>query len=411
LHAVRDWLASGRPALIVVPSTLLLEQWREEAGRELAVLRPHILLAGGGHDEWRSGALVRVHTEPGPDPRLVIATVQTASTDRFRRAVRGGDHLLVVADEVHRLGSSTFRNVLQIESGAQLGLSATPVRLGDAEGTSALSTYFGEVVPPIVSLRDAIKFGRLCPYQYYIHVVELAEEEADEYRRLTAKIGQALGASENRTNGSGYLDHLLIQRARVIKQARAKAAQAAELVLSAFNEGEHWLVYCDDQTQVGDVLRRLRVKRIDAFDYHSNMRGDRGATMDHFRRFGGVLVAIRCLDEGVDLPEVTHAVIVASSRNTREFIQRRGRVLRAAPGKRVARIHDLLVRPPDPPSDDVRNPFTSIAESEIARAAEFARDAENAATRTFLDRLCIEWEIPTQCLDEVEDEMDGEEGE
>jgi superfamily II DNA or RNA helicase len=408
LHAVRDWLARTGPALVIVPSTLLLEQWFQEAERELALLEPSILLAGGGHDDWRNGALLRVHTEPGSSPRLTIATVQTAASARFIDSVRGGDHLLLVADEVHRLGSTTFRRVLQIPSGGQLGLSATPIRAGDEEGTAAIQAYFGDVVPPIVELRDAIATGRLCPYEYYVHVVDLSEDEAERYIEITRKIGQAFGSASTDHFRSGYLDYLLIERSRIIKQAETKVSAAAEIVVGDYRDGQHWLVYCDDQKQVRKILTLLRHAGAAAFEYHSSMRGDRDATMNNFRVFGGVLVAIRCLDEGVDLPEVTHAVIVASSRTTREFIQRRGRVLRAAPEKRIAIIHDLLVRPPANPGAE-RNPFSSIAEAEVARAAEFARDAVNIATRTQLVGLCIEWDIDPDILlstdaDEVEEE-------
>jgi superfamily II DNA or RNA helicase len=396
LHAVRDWITERGPALVIVPSTLLLEQWFQEAERELGVLEPSILLVGGGHDEWRNGSLLRVHTEPGQAPRVTIATVQTAATSRFIDSVRDGKHLLVVADEVHRLGSKKYRDALAIDGGGRLGLSATPLRARDEEGTEAVLDYFGGVIAPVFGLHDAIAAGRLCPYEYHVHLVDLSEDEATKYRELTSKIGQAMGAAGADRNG--YLEYLLIQRARIIKQATAKAGAAAAIVLRGLRDRQHWLVYCDDQRQVREVLAILREAQIDAFEYHSNMRGDRSATMDHFRTFGGVLVAIRCLDEGADLPEVTHAVIAASSKNVREFIQRRGRVLRTAPGKRIAVVHDLLVRPPAHDTDGERSPFAAIAEAEIARAAEFARDAVNVATRNQLIGLCIEWDIDQDVL-------------
>jgi superfamily II DNA or RNA helicase len=389
-----------------VPSTLLLDQWQREAERELALLEPHIFLAGGGHVEWRKGSLLRVYTELGNAARLTIATIQTASTERFISRAAGGDHLLMVADEVHRLGSEKHRAVFEIESGARMGLSATPVRSRDPEGTAAIKKYFGEIVQPVVTLGDAIDAGRLCQYEYFVHLIDLTEEERDRYQELTTKIGQAFGAASNHLDSSEYLDHLLIQRAKVVKQASAKAPRAASLVQESFKDGAHWLVYCDDRRQVSDVVTRLREGGMDAFEYHSQMAGDRDATMDHFRRFGGVVVAIRCLDEGVDIPEITHAVVLASSRNSREFIQRRGRVLRVAPGKRLAVIHDLLVRPPPRIEGQAATPFAAIAESEVARAAEFARDAVNAGTRTALAALCVEWGIDPERLEE--DDRDEE---
>jgi superfamily II DNA or RNA helicase len=405
LHAIRDWLAEGKPALVLVPSILLLEQWFAEAEREIGVLEPNILRAGGGHDGWRSGNLLEVFTEPGEAPRL---TIQTASAPGFVDRIRGGDHLLIVADEVHRLGSPTAQAALQIPSGPRLGLSATPKRSGDPDGTAAILSYFGPIVEPVVTLADAIAAGRLCPYEYHVHLVSLSADETDEYQALTTKIGQAFGAAETPSGGSSYLQHLLIQRARLIKTAAAKTPAAAAIVVEGFLENQHWLVYCDNQAQVRDVLEILRAARIDAFEYHTGMTGDRDATMQRFRGFGGVLVAIRCLDEGVDLPEVTHAVIVASSQNTREFIQRRGRVLRAAPGKRLAIVHDLLVTPPTYTGERERSPFASLAEAELARAATFAQDAVNASTRVRLAGLCMEWNIDLErLLDEGEESDDA----
>lgn len=402
LHAIRDWIAEGRPALVIVPSTLLLEQWYAEAKRELAQLDPNILLVGGGHNEWRKGLLLPTYTENGDAPRLTIATVQTACTERFIGSVRGGKHLMMVADEVHTVGSSKFRNVLEIQSGPRLGLSATPVRMRDEEGTAAIVGYFGPVVPPIVTIHDAIAAGRLCQYQYDVHVVQLTEDEVEEYKDLTAKLGAALGAAGGQ--GGSYVDYLAIQRARVVKRAEAKIPVASATVLRRYHEGEHWLVYCDNQQQVQLILRSLREANVDAFEYHTSMRGDRDATMDRFRRFGGVLVAIRCLDEGVDIPEVTHAVIVASSKNSREFIQRRGRVLRTSPGKHFAYIDDLLVQPPAADPEAEKSPFASLAEAEIARAVTFAKDASNAAIRTRLAGLCIEWGIDQDQLDALSDD-------
>jgi superfamily II DNA or RNA helicase len=128
------------------------------------------------------------------------------------------------------------------------------------------------------------------------------------------------------------------------------------------------------------------------------MQGDRDATMAYFTSRGGVMVAIRCLDEGVDIPAVSHALILASSRNPREFIQRRGRVLRTAPGKHSAVIYDVLV---EPGSDSDR--ADRLIGPELARAAIFAREATNQATYIELtdlaDRLGIDLTDQSQSME------------
>ena len=138
-------------------------------------------------------------------PRAVLATVQTGSTDEFRGLCVGGGHLFMVADEVHRLGADRTRRLLTLDTGARLGLSATPERAGDPDGTAALMAYFGGIVPPPFGLEDAIKAHALTPYAYTVHTVRLEDDErvawveaTDEFRRLYARSMAGSGdVSEN----------------------------------------------------------------------------------------------------------------------------------------------------------------------------------------------------------------------
>ena len=121
--------------------------------------------------------------ELGRDPgdggsRAVLATLQTASMEEFRGWCVGGRHLFMVADEVHRLGADGARRLLTLNAGARLGLSATPERAGDPDGTTALMDYFGGIVPPPFGLEDAIRARALTPYAYHVHTVSLDDDEA-----------------------------------------------------------------------------------------------------------------------------------------------------------------------------------------------------------------------------------------
>src|SRR5262249_20838419 len=136
---------------------------------------------------------------------------------------------------------------------------------------------------------------------------------------------------------------LLIERGRLLKQADGKATAAAEILAVHYQRGERWIVYCDDLAQLDAVQSALGGGGLESTAYHSAMGGDREQTLRLFEANGGIVVSIRCLDEGVDIPSVTHALILASSKNPREYIQRRGRVLRRADGKSMAHIHDVLV--------------------------------------------------------------------
>ena len=143
-----------------------------------------------------------------------------------------------------------------------------------------------------------------------------------------------------------------------------------------YNRGQRWIIYCDDQAQLGDVTAALADAGHTAMPFHSAMEGDRAETLRWLERFGGIVIAIKCLDEGVDIPSVTHALILASSKNPREFVQRRGRVLRRSKDKSLAFVYDAIVVPPDrsPGDDAAPDPITS---GELARAIQFAQSANN----------------------------------
>ena len=399
LEAVREQIDRGEPVLIVVPSTLLLEQWDAEIQRELADQDPAVLLAGGGNSKWKG--LVGPFTEPGGKNRVLIATMATASGPDFLESVRGGQHLLLVADEVHRLGAGQASNVLTIDAGARLGLSATPERAGDPEGTSKIFDYFGPLVEPEFSLSDAVSAGRLCRYEYHVQPVGLTAEEEEDWAAISDEIGALMARSSDEGEPTSihdldpYLKNLLIQRARIAKGASRKAPAAAGILATAYEEGDRWLVYCDDVVQLEDVRRELGTVGLSSMPYFADMEADRKATLDSFELNGGIVVAIKCLDEGVDIPSVSHALIAASSRNPREFIQRRGRVLRVAPGKHHAVIFDLMV---DPPVGDENDYFRSLILGEMARADEFAQHASNPSGQIAIHQLAIKHGIDPDTL-------------
>ena len=150
--------------------------------------------------------------------------MQTAATEAFRQYLYQGSHLLLIADEVHQIGSPHNSQCLQIDAGHRLGLSATPNRFGDPEGTAKIFDYFGLVVPPPFTLTDAVKSGRLVEYEYHPHPIHLTAEEADTWKSFTRQIGIEILKSKNaagETRLSERLKKLLIQRSRVQKKPLA----------------------------------------------------------------------------------------------------------------------------------------------------------------------------------------------
>jgi superfamily II DNA or RNA helicase len=232
-------------------------------------------------------------------------------------------------------------------------------------------------------------------YEYFPHAVFLSADESDRWRELTKKISQEIARSEWAPDGKVRLRErtklLLIQRARIAKKAQAKVRLATDVLLDNYSEGQRWLVYCEDTDQLAAVMTSLRDVGLDPKEYHTEMRGDPAATLSWFEKFGGIVVSIRCLDEGIDIPSVSHALILASSQNPRQFIQRRGRVLRTAPGKDLAFIHDAIVVPI---GSDEEPEQAALSRSELARALEFSESAINrdagAELREIAQRLGID---------------------
>ncbi len=399
LCAMREALSRNEIPLVLVPSELLIEQWHKEITETLSDLKPVVLICGAGQSRWRDEALLAPWTRAGDRPRIVIATMQTAASPEFRSAVRQGSHLFLIADEVHRMGSREHRKLFELETGSRLGLSATPRRAGDPLGTDAIFKYFNGVVPPPFRLADAIASGTLTPYMYHVHSSRLTSDEQGSWDGITKRIRQAAAqqtsAKEPQLGDEQKIKLLLIQRGRILKAAENKTNLAVAVIQQNFIPGQRWIVYCDSLEQLSKILFSLRQAGINAGEYHSAMTGDREQTLALFERNGGVLVSIRCLDEGVDIPSVSHALIVASSRNPREFIQRRGRVLRKAPGKNLAHIHDIVILPEQRDEDD---PSLSILTAELVRAIEFGKGALNPSAVTELERIALHYSLDYESL-------------
>ncbi len=389
ITAIKKHLATEEPAIVLVPSQLLLEQWRREI--EVEIPDSTILMCGGGHTKWKKNGKLRAQTSPNLGMnRIVLSTMQTAATDTFINGVHGGEHLLIVADEIHQIGSPFNAKAMAIESGAALGLSATPIRYGDPDGTANILKRFGPVLPPPITLQNAIDSGRLVNYEYHPHPVHLSDDEAERWKRLTKQISFELAKNKKAVNGNGGLTDkakmLLIQRSRIAKKAQVKPGLAAGIICKEYEPGQRWLVYCEDSDQLTETMRLLGAGGLHPIEYHSGMDGNRPAALEWFTRFGGVLVSIKCLDEGIDIPAVSHAFILASSQNPRQFIQRRGRVLRKSGEKMMAVIHDAIVVPVDAENEPEQ---ISLLKAEMIRALEFADAALNKGAGSRLSLIAL----------------------
>ena len=390
LRAVNDHLQTGGPVLILVPSRLLFIQWKEEIQSEIDDVV--FMLAGNNQNRWKKDKLWHFVKEPKMDtPRVVLAIMDTASSDEFISAFDGSENLLLVADEVHQIGSKEKSKALSINAYKRLGLSATPKRFGDAEGTEKITSYFEKIIEPVFTLNDAIESKRLVPYNYFPGLLHFTREESEQWSIETKKITREIAIASSKKNKltfSKRAQMLLIQRSKIAKKSRSKIKLAKNVIESNYKKGQKWLIYCEDIEQLTEVKSEIEKFGHNVYEYFSNMEGDNSSTLKLYEHSGGILVSIKCLDEGIDIPSISHAIILASSQNPRQFIQRRGRVLRVFGSKKShANIYDALITPTDIEDEPDQ---ISLLKSEIQRAFEFATYALNPSSANELKLKLID---------------------
>ncbi len=396
--AVRAYEERGRLALVVlVPYLHLLEQWAKDC-RDFGF---DPILCSGDHAHWEIDVRSAVRDfELGVLSNVcIIAVHQTASTKRFATAISDlSANAMVIGDEVHGLGAPNLRNALANQIEMRLGLSATPRRWFDEEGTGVIYSYFGDTCYEY-GLDKAI--GRfLTPYDYHPVLVSLSDAEVRHYDELTAKIAPIADKAKDDSRIREQMKSLILQRARIVYSARAKLPRLVTLLQSVLSEhkdrGEEprgILVFCAPGKH-REVLRAISALGLRCHEFvHDIGLRERERLLKQFDEGElQALVAIRCLDEGVDVPSTTTAYIMASSTNPREFIQRRGRILRKAPGKDRAAIYDFIVVPPPERLELPTGADTSILKREMPRFAEFSLSAVNtfrarSQIRGILDRF------------------------
>lgn len=375
--------------LVIVPSEPLMRQWAR-AVREFGA---NLVIPSELTGPQRAGRLQEIRAGlSGSEPytSVLVCTQKLYTADESLRAfletLPGGVLAMLIGDEVHNLGSTRFLANLPMQFTARLGLSATPERQYDTEGTAALREFFGAEVFEF-GLRDAIAAGCLTPYNYHLHVVELSEQEMTAYADLTRQLRRKgfSRADDGRDAGhEAQIEHLLRKRRAVLEQAEAKIPALERLLLEiGVPNVARTLIYTSAKPaalggdrqldQTNDLLRRLGV----VFHEFTSTQTAKAASDRYLELFGEgsyqVLTAMKVLDEGIDIPQTDTAFLLASSTVRREWVQRRGRILRQAEGKRSADLHDFLVVPPRLGSPEEK----SVLQGELARAREFADTADN----------------------------------
>jgi DNA phosphorothioation system restriction enzyme len=375
---------------VVVPYINLARQWKQEL--EKFGLKP--ISCYGKRSDWSPELLQKILAASNSKKAIVpvIVVNNTFVKEPFQKLLNDLRlPIFLLADEVHNLGAARMNNCLDERFQFRLGLSATPERHCDEKGTAKLMDFFGGVIYEF-SLADAIKEKILTEYEYYPITINLTTDEMEEYFELSKKITKIMAFSDIDQENQA-LKTLLIRRARLIAAAKEKIPAMKKVMKEAKFPLTKTLVYCGDgsveeenseqivrQIEAATLMLgkelKLKVRRYtsreDLEDKEEILKDIKSEKID-------AVLAIRCLDEGVDVPELVNGFILASSTNPRQYIQRRGRLLRKAENKNLARIYDFIVVPPIiSDSDDCSFEIErKLFLRELKRILEFASTARN----------------------------------
>lgn len=403
-------------ALILVPTITLVNQWEKEC-RKFKFME--IVKVFSKNTHWRDEVdRLRFNEkyqkeEEADISYIIIATYASYSKEKIFNILNSFDkrRLLLIADECHNIASgSLLKHLNEIPYLRRIGLSATPDRQFDEEGNRRLREFFGceKQFTYEYSMEEAIKNKVLCRYMYYPHVVTLTDEEKKAYVELSLKIAKFYNSHQNSLEKADeYIRMLLLQRKRIIHQAANKLHVFKEIISKRFTEKGHLkytLVYVpegskpdyvpgtDDFDQAEEIADDFEtenlinqytqaVKNLDEIiTVRKFVAGqtDRETILSDFASGQlQVLTSMKCLDEGVDVPRSELAIFCASTGNPRQFIQRRGRVLRMHPDKYMAELHDLIVVAQIDPHSESYKMEQAMLRSELLRVNNFALLSEN----------------------------------
>ena len=381
--------------IIACPYTHLVTQWKNELKSWNKNFDPTLRLENFSIEtcfsdipnwEQQLKRKIRDFNEMGVDGKyflnklLIFTTHSTMASEKFVKLTESIDGpICIIADEVHAVGSELRLECLLQKYQYRLGLSATPTRYFDDEGTKKLQDYFNKTVYEF-SIHEAIKRGFLVPYRYIPTVIELTEEEFELYRELTRKIARKLAAQGINDIGDDEISNFIEGARANIVSAAINKYDAFKKILDSIPKLQYALIY-SHENQLERVKEILYDKGI---VYHQITYRETTKEREKILKLLAegsydATIAIRCLDEGVNIPSAKIGIILASTGNPRQYIQRRGRLLRIQEGKKEAVIYDILVvpylnRPLDEETSELERKMVT---KELTRYEDFLISATN----------------------------------
>ncbi len=409
-------------AIILVPTTILVEQWTQEARK---FNFREVITVSSKSAGWQAklGGIkdqLSFHMNPS---FVVIVTYKSFTKPAFQTYFK---HLptttILLADEAHNIASPSVARLLDgIHLTKRIGLSATPKRVYDPEGSAHMEAFFHDGNGPEhepytynFPMERAIDEGILCPYYYFPRIVSLTPDEMVHYAEISAKLAKIYARAKGNDNPSASVEMLLMQRKRIIHKAQNKLATFESIlneIITKRGSIDYTLVYApegyyadaeiDDETftdltdenRIIDFYANIvrRVSPTTTVTQYTSDSADKDLVLTQFERGQiNALLSMKCLDEGVDIPRTEQAIFCSSTGNPRQFIQRRGRILRQHPDKRFAYIYDMVVVPRADPNSPNFHLERKLVQKELERVVHFAFMAMNKYEATEVFRAVCE---------------------
>lgn len=387
--------------IITTPQNTLSKQWKDEVDAQKLSFDESVIV-DGSVSQW-DGLLVKLLLKNGAGMAnhiCLYTTHNTASSDKFTKAILQnlpiGTDVLFVGDETHWLGARKFQQALLPCYKYRIGLSATPSRWFDDAGTAKLVEFYGSanfeftITDALTEYNPMTGKHFLVNYHYYISKVKLDEDETEQYKEISAKISKLWNLKDGNSDAALTLERLMEKRANIIRNASAKYNQLEVILdkLQAKGRIENLIIFVSPQ-QIGDVLNilasrgiifhKLTEKEGTKAEKRFGNKSEREQIISKFKsREYQVIVAIKCMDEGIDIPTADVGILMASSTNPREYIQRIGRIIRQSPNKLSAELYDICVDTIHSVDDDNVGLERKIREKEQIRLKEIAKNAINS---------------------------------
>lgn len=394
LAAATDLCNEVERLLIIVccPTSILVDQWMDEADN----FKFSPVKGAGSYKKWNQAVRnLKIEFMEGDRTHgMIITNKQTLFDTKHNKLMSqvkdfGETPILLIADEVHNLGSRNIRKSLPEKFAYRIGLTATPKRYFDEDGTNALFEYFGYSLPhePPIDLKYALENDYLCPYNYYPIIIYLNEEETYQYHDLTKKINKL---RSYKTEDDENLKYLYRKRTLIINNAENKI-EGLNRLITVIGKKKQSLFFLTEK-QIDNVAELL----INSHGYHlTRITSDFKSQYNEIKKnfsdgMTDGLLAIKVIDEGLDIPSTKNGFFLASTGNPKQFIQRRGRLMRKSENKTHANIYDFLVLP-NGNVEEGTNIVKKALSIELKRFVEFAELALNyEEARNVLLKLALD---------------------